>query len=274
MNCENLQFDLSLYLDDSLSSGERASVDAHLPTCPLCRQKLSEYRELKNSLRMMSNPAMPSDLLASVRNAVSIELGRPTIQIGSAPEAGLWEKIEHWVMPYTIGTVAASVLVLLLFTTIFSSKNASDIVAFSSKEKSSNETLLANSNAKRVREELSLPPLGAEYAKISIDGDAPKVNPTGALFALTKSIVRGKMENEEVVLVADVFGDGLAKITEVIEPPRDKKAMTEIEKAFETDPEKAPFLPPKMQKDKDTVRVVLKIQFVEVVDQAPLKEIN
>jgi len=271
MNCETLQFDLSLYLDDALSSSERASIDAHLPTCPLCRQKLSEYRELRNNLRMMSNPAIPSDLMGTVRNAVSIELSKPTIQIGSAPEPGLRERIEYWLMPYTIGTVTASLFALLLFTTIFSTKTASDVIAFSSETNSSNETLMANSNADRVREELSLPPLGAEYAKISIDGDAPRVNPTGALFALTKSIVRGKMEDEEVVLVADVFGDGLAKITEVIEPPRDKQAMTEIEKAFKTDPEKAPFLPPKMQKNKDTVRVVLKIQFVEVVDQAPLK---
>ena len=221
---------------------------------------------------MMSNPEIPADLLNKVRTSVSVEIGKPTIQIGSKPEPRLWQKIEHWFMPYTVGTVAACLFTLILFTTIFSTKNASDLVAFNSDEKSRSETLLANSNADKVREELSLPPLSPEYSRISIDGDAPKVNPGGALLALTKSIIRGKMENEEVVIVADVFGDGLARIADVVEPPSDKNAMTEIEKAFKTDPAKAPFLPPKMQKNKDTVRVVLKIQFVEVVDNAPTKK--
>ncbi|NNE98694.1 MAG: zf-HC2 domain-containing protein [Pyrinomonadaceae bacterium] len=274
MNCENLQFDLSLYLDDTLSGSERASIDEHLPTCPLCRQKLAEYRELKNGLRMISNPGIPAERLGTVRNAVASEIRKPAIQIGSAPEPGIRERIEHWFMPYTIGTVAASVFVLLLFTTIFSTKSASDLIALSDNGKSRSDAFMANSNADKVREEFSLQPTTAEYSSVSIDGDAPKVNPAGALLALTNSIVRGKTENEEVVVVADVFDDGLARIADVVEPPSDKQAMTELEKAFQTDPEQAPFLPPKMQKDKTMVRVVLKFHLVEVVDQNPIRRRN
>ena len=41
--CEEIQFDLPLYSDGSLDSAERAVIDEHLPECPLCRQKLSEF---------------------------------------------------------------------------------------------------------------------------------------------------------------------------------------------------------------------------------------
>ena len=45
-------------------------------------------------------------------------------------------------------------------------------------------------------------------------------------IALTKSFVRGEMKDEEVVVVADVFGNGLAQIAEVIEPPKDAQTFT------------------------------------------------
>ena len=72
------------------------------------------------------------------------------------------------------------------------------------------------------------------------------------------------MNDEEVVVVADVFGDGLANLREIVEAPSDDDAMRELERAFRTSPEEAPFLPAKISKGSDAVRVVLKIHRVEV----------
>ena len=74
----------------------------------------------------------------------------------------------------------------------------------------------------------------------------------------------GEMSDEEVVVVADVFGNGIANIAEVVDPPEDEAAMRELRRAFETNPEEAPFLPSRISEDSDAVRVVLKIQRVDV----------
>jgi len=75
---------------------------------------------------------------------------------------------------------------------------------------------------------------------------------------------RGGMKDDEVVVVADVFGNGLAQVSEVVEPSRDTRAIAELEKALQSDPEFAPFVPASLEDRPDSVRVVLRFQVVNV----------
>ena len=68
MNCENLQFDLSIYADDILSETAHADVEKHLAQCPLCRQKRDDYLALSQSLRSLKRPVVSAELLNTVRN--------------------------------------------------------------------------------------------------------------------------------------------------------------------------------------------------------------
>ena len=102
---------------------------------------------------------------------------------------------------------------------------------------------------------------------LPIADESPRLNPTGALLALTKSIVRGKMKDEEVVVVADVFGNGIARIAEVVEAPRDRRSMRDLEKALSDDPSFAPFVPANQDNRSDVVRVIFKIQRVDVIEE-------
>ncbi len=270
MKCENLQFNLPLYFDDALSNDERESIDRHLPACPLCRHRLAEYLELRNELRSMALPMIPDNVLQSVRSAISSETEMPAIQIGTLKTESHWDRLRYWMMPYSVGTASALVLSFVLLSALLTTKSATDKLIIRNKSLDS-PIILANSNANDVRDELTLP---YEYTSVVLARDTPKVNPTGALFALTKTLIRGEMEDEEVVLVADVFGNGLARIAEVVEPPSSAKAMRELEKAFQTDPQKAPFLPPKIEGNSDAVRVVVKIQQVEVVDTSRRRKLR
>jgi hypothetical protein len=64
--------------------------------------------------------------------------------------------------------------------------------------------------------------------------------------------------------VADVFGNGLAQIAEVVEPSRDRHAVAELQKALDSDPSYAPFVPASYENRPDSVRVVLRFQSVAV----------
>jgi hypothetical protein len=109
-----------------------------------------------------------------------------------------------------------------------------------------------------------------EYAstRLAIAGESPSINPRGALVALTKSLVRGEMHDDEVTVVADVFGNGLAQIAEVVEPSHDQLAVEKLNRALQSDPSYAPFVPANMDQRSETIRVVLKIQNVNV-DTSP-----
>ena len=45
LTCHELIEFLAAYLDDELSTGERARFDAHLAVCPYCVDYLASYRE-------------------------------------------------------------------------------------------------------------------------------------------------------------------------------------------------------------------------------------
>ncbi len=264
MKCEELQFNLPLYIDDVLTDDERSSVEKHLPTCPLCRQKLTEYRELRNNLRVMSQPAIPADLLKNVRSAVSAKTSSPQPMFSLLFTESIAERVKQFLMPYSIATFASLVIGISLLFLIDSPESNTLEVALNNSNPTESSVLLANSNSPNIGEDLSLNSDGFE--RIALADRPPSINPTGALVALTKSFVRGKMKDEEVVIVADVFGNGLAKVAEVVEPPKNAQTMAEIQKALETDPEDAPFLPAKADNRSEKVTFILKIQRVDVVD--------
>ena len=265
MFCENLQFNLSLYADDCLDAAEREVLDAHLVQCPLCRVKLSEFQALRNDLRLLSRPELSNDLLNTVRNVVAVEISavemKPTILF----KENFREWLQMRLMPYTVGVFASlffgfTLLWSLLSVNLDNQKN----MEFARNKLNERQTLiLANSNAN----EFELTEADFAAARLSISNESPTVNPTGALVALTKSLVRGNMKNDEVVVVADVFGNGLAQIAEVVEPKNDWKTVNELERALKTDPDFAPFIPAKADHRSETVRVIFKIQKVEVDTQ-------
>ena len=58
--------DLSAYLDDALSSEARASVQAHLDTCAVCRTRLSELRATARLIAALPMPVPSRSLVPRV----------------------------------------------------------------------------------------------------------------------------------------------------------------------------------------------------------------
>lgn len=268
MKCENLQFNLSVYLDDCLIEQERAVVDEHLAHCPLCRQKLADFQDLRNALRVLPRPELPNNLLAAMRIRVAraAENNQPKFSLLHRETFREW--LQMRLMPYTVGTAASLILGLTLLWTLLSAvyipgKNT-ELAKIEPPTKAT--VLLTNSNSVGFAPESGYELNAAEYAnaRLSISNGSPSLNPQGALVALTKSIVRGNMKDDEVVVVADVFGNGLAQIAEVVEPSSDVRAVSELEKALKNDPNFAPFVPASFDGRSETVRVIFKINRVDI----------
>lgn len=269
MSCKDLQEAIALYADgDTLEANVRARLDAHLPACPLCRARLAEFQTLQNDFRVLSRPEIPADLLNSVRSAVAVEIktARQSQPFLSSDAFRRW--LQFRFMPYAVGTVASLILTLTMLLSLLSTRNATIENNLARAESGSGSTqILLATNSNPMIEELKITP--SEYAamRLPVANESPSVNPTGALVALTKSIVRGKMRDDEVVVVADVFGNGVAKISEVVEAPSNESDLQALENALQKDPNEAAFLPARLDKRSDVVRVILKIQRVDVVEK-------
>lgn len=261
MNCSDLQLNLSLYADDRLDAAERSVVDEHLAICPLCRQNVAEIREIKADFRQFARRAMPVAVSNYVRLAVRSELrGGRSNWISDATREWLSMRL----MPLGVGVAASLVIGFSLLMMMFSAaRSSSDVVA----KNGGNETrIMIAPNRENISDGRSFDLSAEDYARtrLAFSGESPSINPKGALIALTRTFMRGNMNDDEVVVVADVFSNGLAQITEVVEPSRNGNAVTELEKALESDGNYAPFVPAVLDNRSENVRVVLRFQSVNV----------
>jgi len=265
MKCSDLQTNLSLYADGLLGDAESLAIKGHLEICPLCRQKLTEYGEVRGFLRQMRRPeisaSFSNSLKAGIRDERESNLGWLPIPID------ILEWLQMKVMPYGVG-VCVSVLATFAFLTMMASGMLQPEVEIA---RGDSVFLITNTETSDIGSgEIS--PLEFAQTRMAYSNESPSVNPQGALIALTKSLVRGGMKDDEVVVVADVFGNGLARIAEVVEPSRDRDAIIELEEALQSDPDFAPFIPSRLETRPDSMRVVLKFQSVDVrIDSRPAR---
>ncbi|HEY8560094.1 MAG TPA: anti-sigma factor [Pyrinomonadaceae bacterium] len=256
---------MSLYIDNILTDEERAAVDAHLAQCPLCRQKLDDFAALRQSLRRISQvPAMPKDLLASVKTAVRTELAPAAPQKKSYFSKSFREFLQMRVMPLTVGTAASLFFGFSLLWILLSSAH----------RQTPNDTYIATTQVPVIvpgipqnEGEITAADIVAQRGLVS--SESPSINPQGALLAMTQSLVSRNIKEDEVVVVADVSKDGLAEIEEVVEPLDDQNTVYELEKAMQQNSSDAPFVPAFLDRRADSVRVVLKIQRVDVKTSLP-----
>jgi hypothetical protein len=262
MDCTNIRSELTLYADGLLGEADSARVSQHLVECPLCRDENAGLRELRIAMRRMKRPEVPVPLQLQLRRAIANEINvQKTTWLPISAVDRAWLRLT--VMPYAVGTVASIVIGFTVLTMMFS--GIRDRTTIAGTQGGMDTVMLASnrnpfSNAGDV-----VSPIDFAKTRLDVSQESPSVNPQGALVALTKSFIRGGMHDDEVVVVADVFGNGLAQVAEVVEPSRDSRAVANLEKALASnDPQYRAFLAADMDNRADSVRVVLKFQSVDV----------
>jgi anti-sigma factor RsiW len=236
MNCDETQKSFSPYLDDALAGESCGAVEAHLETCPFCRQRLAETRATLRALSSLSRPSAPADLVSDIRYAVLVERAARVQQ----PWTPAWLRALRWieprVMPYTVGALTS---ILLFFMVVKALKP---------------QMVLLRELAQAVREE---PPESAVPAPFS--SESPSLNPSGDLLR----VMADQSRDDDVTIVANVFSNGSASIEEVMQSPRDARTLAQIEEALRRTPA---FVPASLDQRPQTMRVVLSLSKVNVHD--------
>lgn len=261
MDCSDIRSELTLYADGVLNEDDANRVREHLGECPLCRDRHSQLRELRSAMGRMRRPEISPALKQQLKRAVREEsIVQKTAWLPVSAEARAW--LRQFVMPYAVGSLASVVVGLTVLTLMFSGLRDRSTVQTRS---GGGDTVLLASNRDPFSTEDLITPADFAHSRLDVSRESPTVNPQGALMALTRSLVRGGMKDDEVVVVADVFGNGLAQISEVVEPSRDRRAVAELQRALaNNDSQYAPFVAANLDQRSESVRVVLKFQSVDV----------
>jgi hypothetical protein len=265
MTCEESQRTFSPYLDGELTRAESAALDKHLEVCPVCRLSLERTRSIIRNLSLVHSPAPPADLAASINGAIMVERAARK----ALPPRRLGERLARWIephlMPYTVGAFYSVILFVAVFGAIRHQMQALRNIA----------------DAERLQAEVpyrvtwvngvygvtrTTSPEGYAASRSLYAGESPTLNPRGALAALATSPSSGNLpDDDDMIVVADVYGNGSASLAAVVEPPRNRQVLTDLEDAFRKNPA---FVPATLDNRPQTMRVVFVLQKMNVPDSS------
>lgn len=272
MRCEDLQFDLALSTDDAIPEKNFEILREHLAACPLCRQKRDDMREVRTALRSLARPRIPDPVILSVRRSLKARVEPTTRPFGIFNATFRVPSFRLWIASYSIGACASVVFGLAFFWLIFlantnAGRRSANAFAGSRAPVSVADPVPGLDSARIVLSPKDFADTRSDIASVS-----PSVNPQGSLIELTRSLVNNDIRNDEMVVVADVYGNGSAQIAEVVEPSRNQNAVPELARALDYEAVNAPFVPATFDQRSDTIRVVLKIQSVDVSTKEPSRK--
>jgi hypothetical protein len=263
MKCREVKLELHEMVDEKLDEGLNAAVADHLHSCPVCRYELASINAVRQSLRSMPRPEVSENVLRRVRRSIETQLrpayGFPSFQLVGANDE-IW--IKRWLMPTSVGTIAAVIFSVVVLGLILIPSNVPDISINTDPNSQNGDPLFLASIDPNFGDQFITPQQFA-HSRADVSTESPSINPAGTLVSITSSGSR-KTRDEEVVVVAEVFGDGLARITNVVESSKDRGTMDRLQAAFRSNRATPPFVPATLDNRGDSVRVIMKFQSVNV----------
>ena len=123
MDCKETNSLLTDYLDGEVTPDERKSIQAHLESCPLCRQDLDELAvtlsKVRQSIGILGNVAVPSARLwddirlkIQIDSRIPIKGGHKAMVDSNNWLKGLFSRRTWW-KPVAIGATALALVIIL-----------------------------------------------------------------------------------------------------------------------------------------------------------------
>jgi hypothetical protein len=177
--------------------------------------------------------------------------------------------VRTWLQPAVMRYAFSSLASLIIFAAVFSALRP-HMIALHEAAVAFDQASLTIELADPLRPgyDITKPISPESYAALRtpFNAESPSLNPGGALATLTSEPTRGnrREDDDNMMVVADVFTNGSASIADVMRAPRDRRMLKDFEKALR---QNAAFVPAALDRRAETMRVVFSIQRVDVHDR-------
>jgi hypothetical protein len=267
MTCEELQNSISAYVDDDLTDHARRTCDEHLVSCPLCRSALIETRTLARSLSALSRPAPPLGLSHAISNRLHTEQIVLTQPGGQRSAASRFSpaRILDWctprAMPFGVGAFASVLLFVLVIGGLLPTMRRLHVL----EQVSLLDDGIYYSTASGY--DVTQPITAEDYvaSRTPFTAFSPSLDPRGALALASPTQSLDMEDEDDMIVVADVYSNGEASVAEVMNAPRDTRMLNNLEAALRRTPA---FVPARLDNRPATMRVVFMVQHLNVPDRS------
>jgi hypothetical protein len=262
MSCDEIQESLSLYVDDGLTVEGRQTCYRHLEVCPVCRAHVVELRSLRSGLAMLSKPEPPAALVPAINAALAVKVAEQRARQHLTRLDRFNEFALKWLQPRPMRYAFSSIASIIIFSAVFAALRPHMIAL--------HEATMAFQQVQLIEvppDEFIKPISPEAYAALRtpFNTESPSLNPKGALATLGWQVDQlqpnDRQDDDNMVIVADVFTNGSASLANVVRAPRDRRVLQEFEDALRKD---AAFVPASLDRRPETMRVVFSVQRVEV----------
>jgi hypothetical protein len=162
-------------------------------------------------------------------------------------------------MPYSVGVVYSVVLFVAVFGGLHQQLVILREVALAQALENGQPLPGADGRYDVTR---PLSPDLAAAARAAFGPESPTLNPRGALAKLTVTPPSdGNPDDDDMIVVADVYGNGTASLAEIVEPPRNRQMVEDLQAALRKNPA---FVPASLDRRPPTLRVVISVSKVNV----------
>jgi hypothetical protein len=216
------------------------------------------------SLGTMSRPSVPADLIPVIQNAVRAEVSVQRAQRNAPFGEAFVDFISVWLQPRAMRYAFSSVASIILFSAVFVALRP-HMLALKEAATAFEQYNAAGSGGPY---DINRPITPTNYAALRtpFNSESPSLNPNGSLATLNLASPHSHQteNNDDMVVIADVFSNGTASVADVMHAPRDKRMLADFQAALRNN---AAFVPSSLDRRAGTMRVVFSIQTVEVRDQ-------
>lgn len=263
MTCDQIQESIALYCDDGLNEDDRARCDQHLEVCPVCRAHVTELRMVRLQLATMSRVAPPAGLASEIQFVVRAESFAQRSRRNAPKSELIAEFLSVWLQPRIARYAFSSIASLIIFGSVFLALRP-HMIALHEAAAAYTEFVADNSGSGY---DINQPISSSSYAALRTpyNSESPSLNPKGGIATLDLGGPHSHdHSNDDMVVVADVYSNGVASLADVMHAPRDKRMLEEFQAALRNN---AVFVPAALDRRPETMRVVFSIQRVEVRDR-------
>ena len=265
MNCDAIQYSLSLYVDEGLTTGERDACYGHLEVCPVCRAHVDQLRTVRSGLAMLSKPSAPPDMVPAINAALAAESAEARDRRNAPTIDRVNDWALKWLQPRPMRYTFSSLASIFIFTMVFAALRPHMIALREATLAFEQIQITAPGDPLAPGLDIHNPISPESYAALRTpyNVESPSLNPGGALAMLTWEPGRANEASgpDDMVIVADVFTNGNASLANVAKAPRDRRMLQDVANALRQD---AAFVPASLDKRPETMRVVFSVQRVDV----------